>query len=304
MAANRQLEAFLAEEARGSAPATEPQTPTPATPEAPQAAPEPKAAPTPPAESKAAGTGPSGPEPAEDDGEPSDRLDHDGHTYIPRQAFDRERQRRQDWKEKAARLEGQLAEMTRQQEAAQRAASQPPPQPVYRQPAPDPAADPHGYANYVRQQQMEAQLNHQLNVSEMLLREKIGDAKVSEYVNEFKELAQRDQTLYGKLYSQPHPYSWMQREVERQRVLRDVGDDPSAYRSKIEAEARAKWEAEATARQPPAPVSPAAGLQPSLATARSVAGRTAPNWSGMTSEEDLVASIQNRKRSNGGAPRF
>ena len=301
MAANRQLEAFLAEEARGSTPAAEPETPAPAPSEAPQAASEPKAAPKPPAESKAAGTGP---EPTEDDAEPSDRLDHDGQTYIPRQAFDRERQRRQDWKEKAARLEGQIAEMQRQQQEAQRAASQPPPQPVYRQPAPDPAADPHGYANYVSQQQVQAQLNHQLNVSEMLLREKIGDDKVSEYVNEFKELAQRDQTLYGKLYSQPHPYAWMQREVERQRVLRDVGDDPGAYRSKIEAEARAKWEAEAATKAPPPPVSPAAGLQPSLATARSVAGRTATNWTGMTSEEDLVASIQNRKRSNGGAPRF
>ena len=299
MAANRQLEAFLAEETRGSGPAPEPepQTPAPAPSEAPQAAPEPKAAPKPPAESKAA------PEPTEDDGEPSDRLDHDGQTYIPRQAFDRERQRRQDWKEKAARLEGQIAEMQRQQQEAQRAASQPPPQPIYRQPAPDPAADPHGYANYVGQQQVQVQLNHQLNVSEMLLREKIGDDKVSEYVNEFKELAARDQSLYPKLYSQPHPYAWMQREVERQRVLRDVGDDPSAYRSKIEAEARAKWEAEAAAKAPPPPVSPAAGLQPSLANARSVAGRTATTWTGMTSDEDLVASIQNRKRSNGGAPR-
>ena len=302
MAASRQLEAFLAEEARDSAPAAgtgpsgEPQTPTPAAPEAPQAAPEPKAAPKPPAESKVA------PEPAEDDAEPSDRLDHDGQTYIPRQAFDRERQRRQDWKEKAARLEGENAAMRRQMEEGRRAA-QPPPQPVYRQPPPDPAADPHGYANYVGQQQLQAQLNHQLNVSEMLLREKIGDDKVSEYVNEFKELAQRDQTLFGKLYSQPHPYAWMQREVERQRVLRDVGDDPGAYRSKIEAEARAKWEAEAATRQPAPPVSPAAGLQPSLASARSVAGRTSPNWTGMTSEEDLVASIQNRKRANGGGPR-
>ncbi len=151
---------------------------------------------------------------------------------------------------------------------------------------------------------MQAQLNHQLNVSEMLLREKIGGDQVDQYVQEFKELAQRDDSLYRKLYSQPHPYAWMQREVERQRVLRDVGDDPSAYRSKIEAEARAKWEAEAAAKAPLPPVSPATGMQPSLATARSVAGRSAPNWSGMTSEEDLVASIQNRKRSNGGAPRF
>ena len=93
----------------------------------------------------------------------------------------------------------------------------------------------------------------------------------------------------------------MQREVERQRVLRDVGDDPSAYRTKIEAEARAKWEAEAKAA---VPVSPAAGLQPSLANARSVAGRSAATWTGEPSLEDVLAPIQNRKNTNGQTRRF
>ena len=185
--------------------------------------------------------------------------------------------------------------MKRQQEEAQR----PPPQqqPIYQQPVPDPATDPYGYARFVQLQQHQAQLNHQLNTSELLLREKIGDDKVAEYVNEFKLLAAKDESLYPKLYNQPHPYAWLQREVERQRVLRDVGDDPSAYRSKIEAEARAKWEAEAAVR--PAPVSPAAGLQPSLANARSVAGRTASTWTGEPSLEDVLAPVQNRKRPNG-----
>jgi hypothetical protein len=297
--ANRQLEAFLAEEARDAAPAAAEtqhaasearQTPARAPSEAPQAAPEPKAAPTPPAESKAA------PEPTEDEAEPSDALEHDGQRYIPRQQYDRERQRRQDWKEKAARLEGENAAMRRQMEEAAR----PQPQPMPPLAPIDPAQDPQGFTNRLQQ----VLLNERLNNSEMMLKEKIGPEKVDQYVQEFKELAVRDQTLFGKLYQQTNPYSWMQREVERQRVLRDVGDDPSAYRSKIEAEARAKWEAEAATRQPAPPVSPAAGLQPSLATARSVAGRTATNWTGMTSEEDLVASIQNRKRSNGGAPRF
>jgi hypothetical protein len=162
----------------------------------------------------------------------------------------------------------------------------------------DPSQDPTGFT--VRIQQV--MLNERLNNSEMLLRDKIGDDKVTEYVQEFQQLAQRDPTLFGKLYSQTNPYGWMQREVERQRVLRDVGDDPSAYRSKIEAEARAKWEAEAAAKPPPP--SPAAGLQPSLATVRSVAGRTASTWSGEPSLEDVLAPIQNRKNTNGQTRRF
>jgi hypothetical protein len=88
-------------------------------------------------------------------------------------------------------------------------------------------------------------------------------------------------------------------------MLRDIGDDPAQYRSKIEAEARAKWEQERQAAPAERPVSPAVGMQPSLATARSVAGRSAPQWSGEPSLDDVVSSIQNRKRTNGSVtPRF
>jgi hypothetical protein len=182
------------------------------------------------------------------------------------------------------------------EETQRRAAAPPQPQPHY-QPPPDPAVDPRGFAQHLVQQQQQALLNERLNNSEMLLREKIGDEKLSEYVNEFRSMAEADPTLFGKLYSQPHPYNWLTREVDRLRLVRDVGDDPAAFRSKIEAEARARWEAEAKAAPPP--VSPAAGLQPSLATARSVAGRSAGAWTGEPTLEDVLAPIQNRKRPNG-----
>ena len=135
----------------------------------------------------------------------------------------------------------------------------------------------------------------------MMLADKIGAEKLSEYVNEFRQLANADPTLFGKLYSQPHPYAWLTREVDRLRLVRDVGDDPAAFRAKIEAEARARWEQEAKAQ--PAP-SPAAGMQPSLGTARSVAGRTAGAWSGEPSLEDVLAPIQNRRSANGQTTRF
>jgi hypothetical protein len=279
--ANEQLDSFLASEAQAAT--AEPAPPQPS--EAPPAAATDGGGAKDPPATKVTTTPPE-----DDDGPPPKPLD--GEDAVPFRAFEDERRKRNDWKEKAARLEGELAAYKRQQEEAQR----PQPQPVYQQPAPDPAADPYGYARYVNLQNAQQQLNHQLNTSEMLLREKIGDDKVTEYVNEFKQLAARDQSLYPKLYSQPHPYAWMQREVERQRVLRDVGDDPSAYRSRIEAEARAKWEAEAKAA---VPVSPAAGQQPSLATTRSVAGRTAGTWTGEPSLEDVLSVVQNRKRPNG-----
>ena len=287
--ANEQLESFLASE---SAPAPAPEPATPAAPEAPPAAsaPKPEAKPDPGAKAAAAK-----PEP-EDDGEPPEPLE--GEPVIPRRAYEDERRKRQDWKARAVEAETKHKELMRQLEDAQRRATAPPPQPqAPPQPPPDPAVDPRGFAQHLVQQQQQALLNERLNNSEMLLREKIGDEKLSEYVNEFRSMAEADPTLFGKLYSQPHPYNWLTREVDRLRLVRDVGDDPAAFRSKIEAEARAKWEAEAKAAPPP--VSPAAGLQPSLATARSVAGRSAGAWTGEPSLEDVLAPVQNRRRPNG-----
>ncbi|HXI76817.1 MAG TPA: hypothetical protein VNH21_06755 [Steroidobacteraceae bacterium] len=282
--ANEQLDSFLASETQAA-------TPEPAPREAPeprQEAPEPKAEATRPPELKAAE------KPPEDDAEPPQALD--GEPVIPRRAYEDERRKRQDWKEKAARLEGELAAYKAQQEQARQ------PQPEQMPPlAPiDPAQDPVGFTARLQQ----VLLNERLNNSEERLREKIGDEKLNEYVNEFKQLAQRDQTLFGKLYSQTNPYAWMTREVDRLRHLREVGDDPSAYRARIEAEARAKWEAEAAAKPPPPPVSPAAGMQPSLATARSVAGRTASTWTGEPSLEEVLAPVQNRRSANGQFRRF
>jgi hypothetical protein len=287
--ANEQLESFLKGETA---------TVTDASAPAPQAAPEPPA-PKPEAKAEpAAKQATAKPEPEDEaDAEPTDRLEQDGKSYIPQQVLERERQRRQDWKARAVEAETKHKELQRQLDEATRRATAPPPQPqAPPQPPPDPATNPQGWAQHVVQQQQAALLNERLNNSEMMLADKIGAEKLNEYVQEFRNLANADPTLFGKLYSQPHPYAWLTREVDRLRLVRDVGDDPAAYRAKIEAEARTRWEQEAKAA--PAP-SPAAGMQPSLGTARSVAGRTAGAWTGEPSLEDVLSVVQNRKRPNG-----
>ena len=290
--ANEQLDAFLKGE---TATVTE---------EAPAPAPEPEAAAAPeakaPVESKpAAKADKAKPEP-EEDTDPPEPID--GEPVIPRRAYEDERRKRQDWKARAVEAETKHKELQRQFEEATRRATAPPSTQPHAQPQPpppDPATDPRGFAQHLVQQQAATLLNERLNNSEMMLRDKIGDEKLAEYVEDFRQMAQADPTLFGKLYSQPHPYNWMTREVDRLRLARDVGDDPAAYRERILAEGRAQWEAEAKAA-PPAP-SPAAGMQPSLATARSVAGRTAGAWTGEPSLDDVLAPVQNRKKTNGSA---
>ena len=288
--ANEQLEQFLAGET--ATVTEEPKAPPAEAPAPEKAAPEAKAEP-------AAKPDKAKPEPEDEaDAEPTDRLEQDGKSYIPQQVLERERQRRQDWKARAVEAETKHKELQRQLDEATRRATAPPPQPqAPPQPPPDPATNPQGWAQHVVQQQQAALLNERLNNSEMMLADKIGAEKLNEYVQEFRSLANADPTLFGKLYSQPHPYAWLTREVDRLRLVRDVGDDPAAFRARIEAEARAKWEAEAKAA-PPTP-SPAAGMQPSLGTARSVAGRTAGAWTGEPSLEDVLSVVQNRKRPNG-----
>jgi len=285
MAENEQLTAFLAEGAAAATP--EPQ-------QAPPAEPTPPPAPSPQSEPKPAEKPPE----AEDDGEPPPPLE--GQQGVARRAYEDERRKRQNWVERASRAEAERDELRKQLEAAQRPAQPPPPQQQYI-PPPDPATDPHGFAQFLVQRQQESLLNERLNMSELALRDKLGDEKVNAYVAEFKEAARADPSLWNKLHAQVHPYGWLTREVEKQRLHRDVGDDPAAFRARIEAEARAKWEAEAKTAPP---ISPAAGLQPSLATARSVAGRSAPTWSGEPSLEDVLAPIQNRKSQNGQTRRF
>lgn len=287
--ANEQLDAFLAEGAAQATAAPEPspepreQQPTPE----PQKSAEPSGKPQ-----EAAKEGAK----QDDDNDPPNPLD--GEPIVPRRAFEDERRKRQDWKEKASRAEGELAALKRQLEERQQQPKAEPP-PLFTPPPVPFQQNPEAWvANYVQNSQRE-RLNDRLNMTEEALRDKIGDDKVDSYINDFKQAAQGDPTLYDKMYAQPNPYRWMAKEVERLRTLNEVGDDPAAFRARIAAEERAKWEAE-TKQAAPQP-SPAAGLQPSLATARSVAGRSAPTWTGEPSLEDVLAPVQNRKSKGNGA---
>jgi len=210
-----------------------------------------------------------------EDAEPPEPTE--GEAVIPRRVYEAVRHERHDWKAKAVEAQTRLSELQRQLEEAKRTAAAPPapqqpPQPI------DPSVDPQGFVERVRG----AMLNERLNVSEMLIRKELGAEKVDSLIAEFKQAAQTDPSLFQKLYSQPHPFEWAAKHVEIMRTQREIGDDPAAFRARLVAEERAKWEAEAAAAQPAPRTSPAAGMQPSLASARSVAGRSAPAFTGPT----------------------
>jgi len=282
---NEQLETFLAEvqlEAQQQAQeaAQPPESTPPPTPEPKAEAP--KEAPKPATE-------------AEDD-EPEQVEDQNG--LVPRQALDRERHRRTQWKEKFARADGELAALRRQLEDAQKQQRQAPPAPTPQPqftPPPDFNQNPGGFLAYMVEQNQKQILNERLNTSEAMMRDRIGDEKLDAYVADFRTAAEADPALWSKLYSQPHPYGWLMRQMDTWRMHKEIGDNPQAYRERIVAEERAKWEQEVTSASRTPLASPAAHLPPSLANVRSVASRSEPSFSGPPSDADVLAPIQQRK---------
>jgi hypothetical protein len=255
--------------AAAPAPAQAPAEPTPAAPAA-----KPEAAKAEPAK---AAPDPPPPDPDED-------IGHDGAPIAASTFY----KARTDWKGKVVEAQTEARILREQVEAFKKQQAAPPAPPQQQQPPPeplDPVRDPVGYHNRLQS----VLLNDRLNLSEMLEREKHPPEAFEAAVVEFQEAAKLQPDLYAKLHSQRHPYGWLMKEVEKLRVTRELGDDPAAYKAKL----RAEWEAEQG--NGAAPVSPAAGLPPSLATTRSAAPRSANAFSGPPALDDIFRREPKRR---------
>jgi hypothetical protein len=216
---------------------------------------------------------PPTPEP-DDDVDPGEAMP--GQPAVPRRALEDERQKRQNWVERAARAEAERdAALKRLEEA-----SKPPPAPPPTFEPIDPARDPEGYTRRVRG----VVLNERLNTSEMMALDKHGKEVVDAETAYFQKRAESDPRLWNELYSKPHPYAWMIENNQTAKLHDEIGTDPAAYRARVVAEERAKWESERGNGAQPSPV---AGMPPSLANARSSAPRSSNGFAGPLSLEDI-----------------
>lgn len=181
--------------------------------------------------------------------------------HVPFAALKDERTKRQT-------LETQLSDLQRQLEEFRLKQQQPPAPPPEPVKVPHPVEDPEGYHRFIE----DRQFNDRLNISEMMAREKYQDVDAKLAV--FQEAVKDDPSLGLKLRTQAHPWDWMYQQAQRIEAMKDIGDDPAAYRARIESEIRAKIASEASAA--PSPAAPTTPLPTSLASARSVGERT-PN---------------------------
>jgi hypothetical protein len=263
----------------------QPAAPTDAAP-APAPAAEPSPAPAAKPDTAKPDTAKAAPDPPAPD--PDEDIGHDGAPIAASTFY----KARTDWKGKVVEAQTEARILREQVEAFKKQSAQPPAPPPQHQPPPeplDPVRDPVGYHNRLQS----VLLNDRLNLSEMLEREKHDPAAFEAAVQEFQQAAAQQPDLYTKLHAQRHPYGWLMKEIEKLRLTRELGDDPAAFRAKIAAEERAKWEAEQGNGAPP--VSPAAGLPPSLATTRSAAPRSANAFSGPPALDDIFRREPKRR---------
>lgn len=157
-----------------------------------------------------------------------------------------------------------------------------------RQPVPDFAQDPNGYRHHLENTVQRQLIDQKVNMSVMMAKSVHSD--YDKVMEAWADAIQANPALLQQAEQEMHPGEWAYQQMKRQSFLAEVGDDPSSYRQKIEAEIRAKLEAE-YAQRAPAVAPPPAAPAPSLA---SVTGRGRMN-DAANQPQDSLESMFNRR---------
>lgn len=133
---------------------------------------------------------------------------------------------------RAKAYEQQLQQFMQQQR-------QPPPQTQQQIEPPDPLTDPEGYFRHMQQQFQTQLLNQKLDTSELLARRQYGAQAVDEAFQ-----AANQAGVIGNFIRDPDPYGSLVEWHKKQKALAEFGDDPAAYKQRLEEEIRQKVLAE------------------------------------------------------------
>lgn len=209
-----------------------------------------------------------------------------GQKMVPHEALHAEKQ-------KVKRYTEEVADFRRSNEALQRQVNEllqrvPVPKQEQKQ-APDQFEDFPGATRHVVQPELDRMSQTLMANAQLIAGIKYGDDKVAEAEQAFISAMQGgklDQSDYQRVVSSPNRYAAAVQWHQRQLAQAEIGDDPAAYRAKLEAELREKITAELNGgnqqQAKPAPVMPS-----NLAGARNVGSRSGPAWSGPQSLQDI-----------------
>jgi hypothetical protein len=122
---------------------------------------------------------------------------------------------------------------------------------------------------------------------------KYTDEKVDEAERAFIEAIQSnkiDPADYQKVLNSPNRYAAAVQWHQRKQAQEEIGDDPAAFRARLEAEILTKHGLTPQGQQQgQQPVANPTVMPSNLATARSVAPRSGPTWSGPTPLADIFS---------------
>lgn len=181
-----------------------------------------------------------------------------------------------DEKAKRQELEARLAKVEAERQ-------QPEPQPA---PQIDPIDDPQGYTQHIQQQIQMATLQASVNLSERFARQQHGD-EAFEAANQWARQPEQ-QALLANAVQSGDPWGEVIAAHKRHVAMQEIGDDPQAYRERIENEVRARLEAEMAEQAPQPSPTPPQPMPANFAKARNAGQRKGPEWAGPTSLDDAL----------------
>lgn len=181
-------------------------------------------------------------QPSQADAQPAQSDDDEGLSGLPPAAIAAikdERKKRQNATGEVQSLRDKLNQLKGRLEA--QPAPQNAPQRMQQPQIPNPATDPAGYHNYIASQQAAMVENTQLNMSETMVRQSLGDEAVNEAFSALQQHPQKDMLL-SQFKQTAHPWGQMMTWYKQQKLVSEIGDDPEAYKQKLKEELLAEMQ--------------------------------------------------------------
>lgn len=196
----------------------------------------------------------------------------DGENWTRQAALD-ERRKRQDAERRIAEYEKELNDLRQQRQQPQGQ-------------MPSWYENPEQAAQAMQAQFQNEMFQTRLALTETFMRQQHQDFEEVSVI--FAEQAKRDPSLIQKLYSHPSPAQYAYQIGKQIQFMQDVGNDPAAYRKKLEDEIRAQIVAEQGGSQQSAP---AQSVKPQVprSLARDVSQQ--PRVNGKFASFDTTASL-------------
>lgn len=218
-----------------------------------------------------------------------------GQKMVPHEALHAEKQKTKRYTEEVSSLRQEIADRDSAWErriAALMEAQKPKPEP---QQKPDWFENPDAAAQHTMQQTVNPRFDAVNRVlmenAKLVAGLKYGDDKIEAADKAFMDAVQTgkiDPADYQRVTTAPNIFAAAVQWHQRQQAQAEIGDDPAAYRARLEAEIREKLTAELQQgeqqTQQRQPVMPS-----NIAGARNVGSRTGPAWSGPPSLQDIFA---------------